>query len=389
MFEIISKKGLDNLKYYAYAGEDHSLLVKWFLKRFWDWVVTLFPAWVAPNVITLMGFICICINYATMYYYSPNLREPAPAWVYISFAVGIFIYQVLDNIDGKQARRTGSSSPLGELFDHGCDSLFVTISGITICNAIQTDIVQSWWFINIGLFPFYLSHWEEYHSGILIMGQLGNPTEAQLLMIAVHLISAFLTPAFWTQTLSAMTGIVTPFPFINNLTFNWAMMGFAYFVSVGLVVLSNFQVVYDWDRKHKKSFLKSVLMLVPFLTHVLSNYAWVVVLSKAHLLQNNTILTITFYGVVISYMLNRMIVDRITKIEHNPYHPVAFLSTIGLLAAIYGTAEQELTVLYVLFAVLLVFYAHMVLTVIHQLTAHLGINCFSLTAQQKAKLKLK
>lgn len=37
--------------------------------------------------------------------------------------LGLFIYQSLDAIDGKQARRTGSSSPLGELFDHGCDSV--------------------------------------------------------------------------------------------------------------------------------------------------------------------------------------------------------------------------------------------------------------------------
>ena len=36
---------------------------------------------------------------------------------------GLFVYQSLDAIDGKQARRTGSSSPLGELFDHGCDSI--------------------------------------------------------------------------------------------------------------------------------------------------------------------------------------------------------------------------------------------------------------------------
>ena len=27
------------------------------------------------------------------------------------------------SMDGKQARRTGSSSPLGQLFDHGCDAL--------------------------------------------------------------------------------------------------------------------------------------------------------------------------------------------------------------------------------------------------------------------------
>ena len=40
-----------------------------------------------------------------------------------SAGMGLFIYQTLDAIDGKQARRTGSSNALGELFDHGCDSM--------------------------------------------------------------------------------------------------------------------------------------------------------------------------------------------------------------------------------------------------------------------------
>jgi phosphatidylglycerophosphate synthase len=43
--------------------------------------------------------------------------------MYFLTALGLFLYQSLDAIDGKQARRTGSSSPLGELFDHGCDSV--------------------------------------------------------------------------------------------------------------------------------------------------------------------------------------------------------------------------------------------------------------------------
>lgn len=47
----------------------------------------------------------------------------APSWAFIMSAVGLFIYQSLDAIDGKQARRTNSSSPLGELFDHGCDAV--------------------------------------------------------------------------------------------------------------------------------------------------------------------------------------------------------------------------------------------------------------------------
>jgi phosphatidylglycerophosphate synthase len=44
--------------------------------------------------------------------------------------MGLFVYQTLDAIDGKQARRTGSSNSLGELFDHGCDS--VSMGEITI-----------------------------------------------------------------------------------------------------------------------------------------------------------------------------------------------------------------------------------------------------------------
>ncbi len=32
---------------------------------------------------------------------------------------------MLDEMDGKQARRTGNSSPLGLIFDHGCDCFSV------------------------------------------------------------------------------------------------------------------------------------------------------------------------------------------------------------------------------------------------------------------------
>lgn len=45
-------------------------------------------------------------------------------WIY---AVDYGCAQTLDAVDGKQARRTNSSSPLGQLFDHGCDS-FSTVS---------------------------------------------------------------------------------------------------------------------------------------------------------------------------------------------------------------------------------------------------------------------
>jgi len=33
----------------------------------------------------------------------------------------------MDALDGKQARRTGNSTPLGELFDHGCDAVTTSV----------------------------------------------------------------------------------------------------------------------------------------------------------------------------------------------------------------------------------------------------------------------
>ena len=43
------------------------------------------------------------------------------------FALNFWLYSTFDNVDGKQARRTNTSSPLGELFDHGCDALTIVV----------------------------------------------------------------------------------------------------------------------------------------------------------------------------------------------------------------------------------------------------------------------
>ena len=45
-----------------------------------------------------------------------------PNWIFFFSAYCYFAYRMLDEMDGKQARRTGNSSPLGLIFDHGCDA---------------------------------------------------------------------------------------------------------------------------------------------------------------------------------------------------------------------------------------------------------------------------
>ena len=61
-----------------------------------------------------------------------NFDSQYPSWLYFWLGLSMFIYETLDAIDGKQARRTDSSSALGHLFDHGCDA-FITCFMIYGC----------------------------------------------------------------------------------------------------------------------------------------------------------------------------------------------------------------------------------------------------------------
>jgi ethanolaminephosphotransferase len=71
--------------------------------------VSFCPLWLAPNLITLLGFVAILVNIATIQVFVPDFVGLAPGWVYWSFPIALWIYSTLDNIDGKQARRTGIS----------------------------------------------------------------------------------------------------------------------------------------------------------------------------------------------------------------------------------------------------------------------------------------
>lgn len=81
----------------------------------------------------------------------------------------MFIYQTLDGIDGKQARRTGTNNPLGELFDHGCDAVSTFIVALAGTCAVG---LNNYPYLLLGFvlcieFVNYIYHWQTYVSGCL------------------------------------------------------------------------------------------------------------------------------------------------------------------------------------------------------------------------------
>ncbi len=64
------------------------------------------PEWVAPNLITFVAFrLLLVVNILFML---PDDNDVIPDWKLVIMALSIIIYQNLDNMDGKQARRTST-----------------------------------------------------------------------------------------------------------------------------------------------------------------------------------------------------------------------------------------------------------------------------------------
>lgn len=77
-----------------------------------------------------------------------------------------------DGIDGKQARRTGTSGPLGELFDHGVDSYSAALIPIYMFSIFGTDAISPtrMHFVTWNVFlNFFLTHFEKYNTGVMYL----------------------------------------------------------------------------------------------------------------------------------------------------------------------------------------------------------------------------
>ena len=118
----LSKDTLSNMNNFKYKSTDDSIMYNKCMSPCLNYFVNFLPRWLAPNLITIvsLGFniFAAIISYNDGGFdFSQELKSST------CYVIGIcqLLYLLLDNIDGKQARRTGNSTPFGMLMDHGCD----------------------------------------------------------------------------------------------------------------------------------------------------------------------------------------------------------------------------------------------------------------------------
>ena len=161
--DIFTQEELQAAKNHKYSGTDDSLLIHYCLRYFWNWLVEFFPTWLAPNVITLLGFLCEVVSFIITFIDTDFMEFLPKPWVCILDGVLLLTYQTLDNLDGKQARRTGSSSSLGQFFDHGCDAITGCLELMKVSMVLGFGITgKTFFFIACMGIGFLLTSWEEY-----------------------------------------------------------------------------------------------------------------------------------------------------------------------------------------------------------------------------------
>lgn len=165
--------------------------------------------WLAPNLLTFTGFLFTVTNglLLTIFDYdfcasSDTIPSclPVPLWIWLVCAVNHFLAHTLDGIDGKHARRTKSSGPLGELMDHGLDSwtaLFIPFCIYSLFGrADYSECPMRMLFIFWTVFlTFYLSHWEKYNTGILYLPW--SYDVSQVALFALYIITFVETHHYW------------------------------------------------------------------------------------------------------------------------------------------------------------------------------------------------
>ena len=194
MIKNLSLQNLENIKNFKYAGTDNSLFYSKILSPCLNKLINYFPQSLAPNLITLMSFFFNILSfYITLMdggldYYSILSRGTC-----LFQAVAHILYYVLDNLDGKQARRTGTSTAYGMLLDHGCD-VFTNI--IVAFNMSHLLILGSNNFISFlffsGLFlGFFSLTYQEYIFGELLLPEINGANEGNLLIVIFSLVGFF------------------------------------------------------------------------------------------------------------------------------------------------------------------------------------------------------
>ena len=389
----LTTDGIENVASHKYKP-GHYTFLDTLLNPFWTYITDLLPMTMAPNVVTSIGGLHCLISYLVVWYYSPNFDQLVPDWVVAFAGFCTLAYYTFDCMDGKQARRTGNSSPLGQLFDHGVDCLSIIshVSG----TASYTMMGGSYWFFMMQSslqLSFFMAQWEEYYTGILphAMGNFGV-TEVNYGIGCFLLFNSLIDrEKFWLSKLKdALPESIAENPNFPDVLANFEVRHFGltlWFTSIAVLIVGCIVRVLLHENVKKngvyfsaisKLFSPILISVAPFL------------LPESILFKETRYISISS-GLLYCLLTKKIIVFSMAKMTYATFQ----LDILPLCAAIAwirldGNITEEGVTL--LLSVLSIWYVYRMLNwvsnAIHQICNRLNIKCFKIQKKDE-KIKTK
>lgn len=394
--EYIPPTYLPNLKKYKYSGADFSIMSRYVLQRYWNFVVSLVPMTVAPNRITFTGFVVGMSSTLVLLYYYFFEDGNFPSWALYYAAFALFAYQTLDAIDGKQARRTGSGSPLGELFDHGCDAFLTPFVLLNVTLAMYVEGPARFWPVTLSCFGLFTAIWEQYSTGTFDLGYISGPTEGIIVNCIIFIVSAIWKESFWNVSVVGPYDIAYPaalsFLFPNhNGTVHFEttrdVLFLTFVISCSTTVLANLAHAIVRPTVHASKVVPllaalpivvaSGLMLQTFVLYpdVQRRFPYALEMS---------------YGLLLSITVTRLTIARLCIMPYQPLHLYYVLYTATMVLAVTSHFLGDAVVSRATVATTLGWslvglslcaslqFAHMILSVFSQIARYLNISIMTI-----------
>lgn len=192
----------DNIAHYEYHSAKYTPIDS-VLRKLTQLTVPYIPNSWSPNGITLFGFAMDVLGVIFLIVLKDE-NGYSSRLACLLYAILSSIYVYMDMLDGKQSRKLGCNSPMGQLFDHGCDSLngscliFAAMKAVGLSDPHIMAVL-----LGITGYVFLTFQIIEYYQGVLMYGtSLAGVTEVELLVILINLISAWKGVSFWNTTLT-------------------------------------------------------------------------------------------------------------------------------------------------------------------------------------------
>eukprot|EP00792_Barthelona_sp_PAP020_P000939 TRINITY_DN11583_c0_g1_i1.p1 TRINITY_DN11583_c0_g1~~TRINITY_DN11583_c0_g1_i1.p1 ORF type:complete len:387 (-),score=76.87 TRINITY_DN11583_c0_g1_i1:23-1183(-) len=278
VFPLIKDEEIKYLYNHEHNSVDNSILYRFVLSKIYKMIANLIPSFISPNFVTFSGGFFVILAFCLTWYFNPNFFDWEARYIPLFGALGMFLYQLCDGLDGVVARKTGMCSCFGDFVDHSVDAWVFAIAPIFIISALKISnpylIVAA---IITAESASYTCQLEAKYTGKIELAVINGCNEGiallYVLLFACSIIGAapfqtcvFTTSILWSELLTYILVTILAFQTIVQIIslFIKAKMSFTFFFEIFAIIftfIAGILFVYLYELKHVNSKVYFVIIV--------------------------------------------------------------------------------------------------------------------------------